>query len=85
MNLKDKTTDELAQMIADKEASIIQATGALSIVEEQHHELKRKIMDLEKDKLELDWPIKMAKRNLSTKRLELRMMENEFWAKKRNA
>ena len=83
MNLENKTEDELAQMVSDKEQEIIKTMENLAIVDEQYHEISRKILLLESEKSNLIWPLKVGRRNIQTKKLELKMIENAYWRTRR--
>lgn len=83
MNLDGKNTDELAQLRADTQNSLLAFSEQLRTIGESEQRIKMKLLELEKEKTETAWMMKLKRREYADTKIKLDMIENAYWSQRR--
>lgn len=83
MNLTGKNTDELAQLRADIQNSLLALSEQLRVIGESEQRIKMKMLELEKEKTETAWLMRLKRREYADTKIKLDMIENAYWSQRR--
>lgn len=85
MNLSGKNTDELAQMRSDVQNTLLELNEHLTLIGQSLQHIKLRELELQKEKTETAWELKLKRREYQDTKIKLDMIENQFWATKRGS
>ena len=73
---------DISNQIAEKQKELLRQQDEYAIVRHKILELRKKIVDLRAEMAPLDIACQEAESNIRRTRLEIKMLENEFWKNK---